>query len=104
MKTLRTISDKRDEQRAALERMGDALEDAKKSLGLLWKLHEGEFGSDDQYVRDGGFTDAGRKRLRQMFDEGKRNVEIAAFFGVTDAAIAYHRKRWEQLEGSRSIR
>jgi len=94
---MKTIADKRDEQRMLLEKVGDALDEASRGLKRLWKLHETEFGPDNEYIRDGSFTDAGRKRLHQLFGEGKRNFEIAAFFGVTDAAVAYHRKRWMQL-------
>ena len=101
---MKSISDKRDDQRMALERIGDALETAKGQLDRLWKLHEIEYGGDGAYIREGSFTDAGRKRLRQMFADKKRNMEIATFFGVSDSAIAYQRKRWAQLEGSRSIR
>ena len=101
---MKTIANKRDEQRVQLEKLGDAMEDASRAWKRLWRLHETEFGGEGEYVRDGGFTDAGRKRLRQLFEEGRRNMEIAAFFGVTDAAVAYHRKRWMQLEGSRAIR
>ena len=97
-----TISHKRDDQRVLLEKLGDQLYDAQAILKKLWKLHENEFGSDGEYIRDGGFTDAGRKRLRQLLEDGKKNCEISEFFGVTDAAIAYHRKRWRQLEGARS--
>jgi DNA-binding NarL/FixJ family response regulator len=78
------------------EKMGGAIDDAEAALKRLWRLHELEFGADGEYVRDGGFTDAGRKRLMQLFEEGKRNSEIAVFFGVSDAAIAYHRKRSAQ--------
>jgi hypothetical protein len=96
-----TISKKRDDARVLLEKLGDNLESAQKHLASLWKLHEKEFGKDDEYLREGSFTDAGRRRLHQLLEEGKRNMEIAEFFGVTDAAIAYHRKRWRQLEGNR---
>ncbi len=99
-----TISDKRDDQRIALEQLGAAMDAAKRQLDRLWKLHETEFGTDGEYIRDGGFTDAGRKRLRQMFGDGRRNMEIAAFFGVSDSAIAYQRKRWMQLDASKVIR
>jgi hypothetical protein len=101
---MKTISDKRDEQRTLLEKLGDNLEEARKNLSKLWALHEGEFGSDDEYIRDGAFTEAGRKRLHQMLIEGKKNFEIAEFFGVTDAAIAYHRKRWMQLNAVIAVR
>jgi len=99
---LKTISDQRDEQRVALELLGDALRSAQKELDRLWKLHEAKFGSeDDTYIRDGAFTDAGLKRLRLFFEENKRNVELAQFFGVTDGAIAYQRKRWMQAKAAR---
>ncbi len=98
-----TISDKKIGQRAALEEMQDLVDALGRKMKGLWKLHDQEFGADDEYIRDGGFTEAGRKRLRAMLADGKRNVEIAEFFGVTDAAIAYHRKRWRQLEGARHI-
>jgi hypothetical protein len=101
---MKTIADKRDEQRVLLEKVGGALDDASGALKRLWKLYDSEFGAEGEYVRDGAFTEAGRKRLRNLFEEGRRNMEIAAFFGVTDAAIAYHRKRWMQLEGSRALR
>lgn len=101
---MKTISDKRDDERSALENIGDALDAAKRQLDRLWKLHETEYGKDSEYMRDGSFTDAGRKRLRQMFEDRKRNMEIAAFFGVSDSAIAYQRKRWMQLEGARLVR
>lgn len=100
---MKTISDKRDEQRVLLEKVGDGLEDAGRALKRLWKLYHSEFGGEGEYVVDGSFTEAGRKRLRVLFEDGKRNMEIAAFFGVTDAAIAYHRKRWMQLEGSLAL-
>lgn len=95
---LKTISDQRDEQRVALELLGDALHSAQTQLDRLWKLHEAKFGNDDTYIRDGSFTEAGIKRLYQFFEEKKRNVELAQFFGVTDGAIAYHRKRWMQAQ------
>ena len=98
MPAKKTISDKRDEQRAILERLGDAVHDAQRELDRLWKLHETEFGSESEYLRDGSFSDAGLKRLQQLFADGKRNMELARFFGVTDAAIAYQRKRWEQRQ------
>jgi hypothetical protein len=98
MSAKKTIWDRRDEHRAILERCGDGLHDALRELDKLWKIHEAEFGTDGEYLRDGGFSDAGLKRLRQLFDEGKRNMELARFFGVTDAAIAYQRKRWQQRQ------
>ena len=89
-----TISDRRDEQRRALEKVGASLDDAKKELDRLWKLHEMEFGSENApYVDDGGFTDVGKKRLYDLLNEGKTNRELSNFFGVTDAAIAYHRRQ-----------
>ena len=95
MSVKKTISHQRDEQRAILERLGDTFAEAQRELKKLWKLHETEFGTDGEYLRDGSFTDAGLKRLRQLFVDGKRNMDLARFFGVTDAAIAYQRKRWE---------
>ncbi|WP_374254146.1 hypothetical protein [Xanthobacter sp.] len=91
----KTISDQRDDERATLERLGGALETAQKELGRLWQLHEAKFGGEGEYLRDGAFTDAGLKRLRHFFGEGKKNVELARFFGVSDSAIAYQRKKWE---------
>lgn len=89
-----TISDRRDEQRHALEKVGDFLDDAKKELDRLWKLHKMEFGSEEApYVDGSAFTDVGKKRLYDLLDEGKTNRELSNFFGVTDAAIAYHRKK-----------
>ncbi len=91
---IKMISDKRDEQRRSLEKLGDALHDGQKELDRLWTLHEMEFGSDETpYVEHGSFTDAGKKRLYALFNEGKSNRELSKFFGVTDAAIAYHRKQ-----------
>lgn len=98
-----TISDKRHDQRVALEEVQDLVDLLSAKLKRLWKLHEQEFGKADEYIRDGGFTEAGRKRLKALLLDGKRNAEIAEFFGVTDAAIAYHRKRWRQLEGAKHI-
>jgi len=89
-----TISDRRDEQRRALEKVGESLDDAKKELNRLWQLHEMEFGSEKTpYVDDGAFTDVGKKRLYDLLSEGRTNRELSNFFGVTDAAIAYHRKQ-----------
>ena len=93
----------RDEERQLLEKLGDALEDARIQLKRLWRRHEAEYGSDEEYLRDGSLTDAGRKRLNQMFVEGKRSAEIAALLGISDSAVAYHRKRWNQLQGARGF-
>ena len=98
---MKSIVDQRDENRALLEKMGDSLEEGQRVLKQLWRQHQTEYGGEGEYVRDGSFTEAGRKRLQAFFIEGKRNMEIAAFFGVTDAAVAYHRKRWMQLEAGR---
>lgn len=100
----KTIANRRDEERSILEHMGDDLDDAKGRLAQLWDIHETKYGTDGEYLCDGSFTDAGRKRLRQLFESGKRNMEIAEFFGVTDAAVAYQRKRWMQLQGSLDVK
>jgi hypothetical protein len=91
---VKTISDRRDEQRRGLEKIEDSLDDAKKELNRLWKLHEMEFGGEKTpYVDDGAFTDVGKKRLYDLLNEGRTNRELSNFFGVTDGAIAYHRKQ-----------
>lgn len=100
MTTTLTVSNKRDEERVALENLGDLISSAQRAVNTLWELHETKYGADGEYIRDGAFTDAGIKRLRQMFFEGKRNMELAKFFGVTDAAIAYQRKQWKKQEGN----
>ena len=93
-KKLPTLTDRRDETYDALCAVNDALDEAKKRVAALFKLHETEFGSEKApYVEDGSFTHEGKKRLRQLFAEGKRNRELARFFNVTDAAIAYHRNK-----------
>lgn len=93
-KKLPTLKDRRDETYDALCAMNDSLDAAKKRLETLFKLHEAEYGSDKvNYVEDGSFTTEGKKRLRQLLFDGKRNRELARFFNVTDAAIAYHRNK-----------
>jgi hypothetical protein len=93
----KTLATKRDEHRVLLETIGDRIDQARSALDRLWKLHEQDFGKDEEYVRDGGFTDAGVRRLHALFSEGKRNMEIAEFFGVSDAAIAYRRKTYSRI-------
>lgn len=92
----KSLATKRDEQRFQLEALGGHLDDLLRIRDKLWKLHEREFGKDEEYIKDGGFTEAGVRRLHALFAEGKRNVEIAEFFGVSDAAIAYRRKQYER--------
>lgn len=91
-----TITAKRDDERVTLEELTDLHHDLKKIIERLWKIHETQYGTDGQYLDEkGGFTEAGKKRLYGMFAEaGHKNAELARFFGVTDAAIAYHRKAW----------
>lgn len=92
-----TLLDRREENQKLLELMGDAIDDQKKHLAQMWKLHEAEFGSEKApYVDEGSFTYSGKKRLHELLSEGKTNRELAKFFGVTDGAIAYHRNKQVQ--------
>lgn len=93
----RTIADARDEDRAILERLNGAIDEAKAMANRLWKQHEDRYGQEGSYLDDEGkFTTAGERRLHRFFDEGTRNTEIARFFEVTDSAISYRRKRYEE--------
>lgn len=96
--------EQREDRRGALEKLGDALDDARRQLDRLWRQHESEFGNPDEFVSGGNLTEEGRRRLKRMFEQGKRGTEIAALLGISDSAVAYHRKRWRQLEGARAIR
>ena len=92
-----TLLDRREENRKLLESMGDAIDVQKKHLDQMWTLHEAEFGSETApYVDEGSFTYSGKKRLHELFHDGKTNRELAKFFGVTDGAIAYHRNKLNQ--------
>lgn len=97
MKKPKTIADARDEERMILETLNDSLDDAHRAAKRMWKLHEERYGAEDSYLdEDGRFTTAGERRLHQYFKDGVKNSEIAKLFNVTDSAISYRRKKYDQ--------
>lgn len=94
----KTLSAKRDDERALLERLTDIADDFTKVTKALWKVHDAEYGETDPFLDRGKFTTAGIHRLHGQFRDGKRNSEIAKFFEVADSAIAYRRKEWDRLQ------
>ncbi|GAA0451093.1 MULTISPECIES: hypothetical protein [Sphingomonas] len=93
----KTIADARDEERAMLEQLNDSIDEARKVADKLWKLHEERHGAEGSYLDDEGkFTTSGERRLHRFFEEGAKNSEIARFFEVTDSAISYRRKQYNQ--------
>ena len=96
MKKPKTIADARDEERVILEKLTESIDDANRVAKRLWKLHEERYGEEDSYLdEDGKFTTAGERRLHQYFKDGAKNSEIAKFFDVTDSAISYRRKKYD---------
>lgn len=101
-KRTKTIADARDEERTMLESLNDAIDEARKVAGELWKLHEERYGAEGSYLDDDGkFTTAGERRLHRFFEDGTKNTEIARFFDVTDSAISYRRKRYNERPAAR---
>lgn len=97
MSKTKTIADARDEERALLEQLNDAIDDSRKTAEKLWKLHEERYGAEGSYLDDEGkFTTAGERRLQRLFEDGAKNSEIARFFDVTDSAISYRRKQYNK--------
>lgn len=102
-----TIANRRDDERAQLEKLTDAADAIKKAVDMLWRSFDKKYGDVDvePYLdAEGKFTDAGVKRLYGFLAEGKSNSELSEYFGVTDSAIIYRRKRWMQLEASKDVR
>ena len=98
MKPEKTLSAKRDAERALLERLTDIAADFDNVTKELWKVHEAKYGETDPFLERGKFTTAGIHRLHGHFRDGKRNSEIAKFFAVADSAIAYRRKEWDRQQ------
>ena len=96
----KTLSAKRDDERALLERLTDIAADFDKVTKDLWKVHEAKYGDTDPFLDRGKFTTAGINRLHGLFRDGKRNSEIAKFFEVADSAIAYRRKEWDRQQAN----
>lgn len=94
----KTISAKRDDERALLEQLNDMAKDFAAVVDKLWNVHEAKYGEKEPFLDRGKFTTAGIHRLHGLFREGKRNSEIASFFAVADSAIAYRRKEWDRLQ------
>jgi hypothetical protein len=102
-----TITSSRDDDRLQLEKITDAADEINKAVKRLWRSFDKKYGDADiePYLdSDGKFTDAGVKRLYGYLAEGKSNSELSEYFGVTDSAIIYRRKRWMQLEASKDVR
>lgn len=94
----KTLSAKRDDERALLERLTDIADDFAKVKTALWQVHNTQYGETDPFLDRGKFTTTGVHRLHGLFREGKKNSEIAKFFEVADSAIAYRRKEWDRLQ------
>ena len=90
---------------AALEANADALYESAHALRRLAKtIRTSGDGIDYVDPLTGKMTEAGVREINQMFIKGHRVSDIARHFGITQSAVSYRHKMWQQDQRRRSAR